>query len=307
MRIVFAGTPDFALPSLQMVRQRYELVGVICPPDRAVGRGRKVRPCAVKSTALAWTVPIYQPVSMTDLVPTLQALSYDVMVVVAYGQLLKSAILRIPPFGCVNVHASLLPRWRGAAPIARAIEAGDDDTGISIMQMAEGLDDGDILLQQKIAIGQDSAHQLSEKLAVLGAQALKQVLDELPRAQQQAVVQDETLACYASKLNKQQAVIHWHDRASVIVQKIRAFNPTPVCYSELFGQRVRIYEALVTDERSHNLPHSATIGEAVIDHKQLFIRCQDGWMAPLLVQAQGKKKMPIADFLNGLQAHTLRQ
>ena len=297
--MAFAGTPDFAVPSLQSVVKKHDVVAIICQPDKAFGRGRKMRFCEVKEASSKYHIPIYQPHYIEELLPTLKALSLDLMVVVAYGQLLSKAVLQLPRLGCVNVHASLLPRWRGAAPIARAIEAGDKNTGISIMQMAEGLDNGDILCQQSISIEQHNACQLSHNLATLGTELLLKTLDNIKVLQANATVQDDSLVCYAKKLNKEQANIDWQLSAVQIINKIRAFNPTPICYTNILGQDLRIYDATIASDDT--LPKEAEIAKVIMQKKRFFIRCSDGWIAPLLVQPSNKKKMPVADFLNGFK------
>lgn len=299
MRIAFAGTPEFAIPSLHQLVQNHTVVGVICQPDRVAGRGRKLHSCAVKKEALRLGLPVYQPESIVEIVEQLRLLSLDMMVVVAYGQILSSVLLNIPRLGCVNVHASLLPRWRGAAPIARAIEAGDKITGISIMQMTEGLDDGGVLDSQSVDIGEDNADQLSEKLAHMGADLLISTLQDFDLKRQNITQQDKNQVTYAKKLSKEEAEINWQQGAIEIIQTIRAFNPFPVCFTHIFAQRVRIFDA--RQVRANHLPNDAKIGDIMMHKKQLYIRCRDGWISPLIVQPMGKKPMSISAFLNGIR------
>jgi methionyl-tRNA formyltransferase len=306
MRIAFAGTPEFAVPSLQAIASKHDLLAIICQPDRGSGRGRKIRSCAIKQAAetLDIDAPIYQPTNIQELLPTLQTLQIDIIIVVAYGQLLRPQILQLPRFGCINVHASLLPRWRGAAPIQRAIEAGDELTGISIMQMAEGLDNGDILHTQHIEIGEDNAAELGEKLSLIGANLLVETLDNIQDYQKQATTQQEQQACYAKKLTKEQAKIDWQRPIQQITQQIRAFNPTPICHTTLFNQHLRIYQAKSSNQEITIFPKNSTTGNPFIHKKQLFVHCQDGWIELLKIQPSGKKPMPVADFLNGINNST---
>jgi len=249
MRIVFAGTPEFSALHLKaIVDSKHQLTAVYTQPDRPAGRGKKPRPSAVKELALAAGLTVHQPESLKtqEAQDTLAALQADVMIVVAYGLILPQEILVAPTFGCLNVHASLLPRWRGAAPIQRAIEAGDSETGITIMQMDQGLDTGEMLATQACTIGNHSAASLHDELATLGAPLLLEVLERLPHYQEQKKQQNEAEATYAHKIHKAEGAIDWTLSARDIEKKIRAFNPFPVCYAELETTRIRIWEAQAT-------------------------------------------------------------
>ena len=228
LRIVFAGTPDFAASSLAaLLTSPHQIVGVYTQPDRPAGRGRKVAASPVKQLAEQHNIPVFQPLSLKNHAEqkTLQALNADVMVVVAYGLILPPLALTIPKLGCINVHASLLPRWRGAAPIQRAVLAGDEESGVTIMQMDAGLDSGDMLLKKSCPIkADDTGSSLHDRLAELGAQCLLEALQDLPALQQQAIVQDHDAANYARKLNKAQACIDWQQSAEEIERLVRAFN-----------------------------------------------------------------------------------
>src|SRR5688572_974659 len=237
MRIVFAGTPDFAVPSLRAAAQRNEVVAVYTQPDRPAGRGRELTPSPVKREALLRGIEVLQPENFKSAVSkeALRALQPDLMVVVAYGLLLPQAILDIPRFGCWNVHASLLPRWRGAAPIQRAIEAGDSETGVCLMQMEKGLDTGPVMLDQRIPIGaSDTAGQLHDRLAALGAQVLADGLGLL-RAGMRPVPRPQPAegATYARKLEKAEARLDWTQPAEALARKVRAYDPWPIAGADL--------------------------------------------------------------------------
>jgi methionyl-tRNA formyltransferase len=245
LKVVFAGTPGFALPSLRtLLGSEHEILAVYTQPDRGAGRGRKIQPSPVKQYALNQNIAIRQPLTLKDGAHALQALSPDLMVVVAYGLLLPGNILDIPRFGCINVHASLLPRWRGAAPIQRAILSGDPVTGISIMQMDIGLDTGDILLQKDCEIAPaDTGGTLHDKLAVLGANALLEVINDLAQKISDARAQRPVDATYAQKLAKAEAQINWSNDAVQIDRQIRAYNPWPVAFTHWEGKVLRIWKA----------------------------------------------------------------
>lgn len=252
MRIIFAGTPDFACPSLKALAvSRHEVLRVFTQPDRAHGRGRKRRAPPVKQLALEQGLTVEQPESLRD--PAVQAaiagMAADLMVVVAYGQILPRAVLEAPARGCINVHASLLPRWRGAAPIQRAILAGDSETGVTIMRMSEGLDSGDILLQRRCPITPETTGGgLHDQLAEMGAEALMDAIEGLEAGQLRGRPQDERLATYARKLEKREARLDWNDTAQALARTVRAFNPWPVAHACLGGDSVRIWRATALDE-----------------------------------------------------------
>ncbi len=297
LRIIFAGTPDFAAEALQaLIGSEHEVIAAYTQPDRPAGRGRKLSPGPVKRLALDNGIRVYQPESLkTDTEQqTLRALNADVMVVAAYGLLLPKAVLEIPRYGCLNIHASLLPRWRGAAPIQRAILTGDQETGITIMQMDVGLDTGDMLRRSHIAIGRnDTGGSLHDKLAVLGAADLLAVLKQLQQQQLQPEPQDDTQACYAHKLDKAEARIDWTQNAVDIERLIRAFNPWPMAFTLLDDKPLRIYKAEVI----------ALQGEAgqilCADKKGLVIACGQQALRLLQLQPAGSKPMDAAAFMNG--------
>ena len=241
LKIVFAGTPDFSVPALDaLLTSGHDVIAVYTQPDRPAGRGRKLTASPVKARALEHGIPVHQPLSLKrpEEQERLAALAPDVMVVVAYGLLLPPAVLAIPRLGCVNIHASLLPRWRGAAPIQRAILAGDAETGVTLMQMEKGLDTGPMLATVRCPIGpDDTAETLHDRLAALGAGALVPTLERLDRGEITAEPQDDTQACYAAKLDKAEAVLDWRRPAVELERQVRAFNPWPVAQTG-FQERV---------------------------------------------------------------------
>ncbi|WP_081136608.1 methionyl-tRNA formyltransferase, partial [Halomonas sp. BC2] len=249
LRVVFAGTPDFAASSLAaLLDSEHEVVAVYTQPDRPAGRGRKLTPSPVKQLAQAQALPVYQPISLKDAEAQaeLAALNADVMVVVAYGLLLPQAVLDTPRLGCINVHASLLPRWRGAAPIQRAIEAGDSASGVTIMQMDAGLDTGAMLHEVRTPITpRTTGGDLHDRLAIQGANALIHVLDNLDNGSLQATAQPDEGVTYAAKLSKAEAELDFSQPAEQLARKIRAFNPWPVAWCALGNDRLRLLMASV--------------------------------------------------------------
>ena len=301
MRLIFAGTPDFSVGILEALYQAgHEIVGVYTQPDRPKGRGRVLTACPVKEKALALKLPIFQPNNLKDdeTQAQLKSLQAEVMVVVAYGQLLPLEILETPKHGCLNIHASLLPRWRGAAPIQRAIISGDKQTGIGIMQMNEGLDTGDILLEKICDILEsDTAQSLHDKLAILSAQGIVEALDNIN--QLTPIVQDETGITYAKKLNKEEAWIDWSKSAIEINQQIRAFNPYPIAQahaqSDKFNDKIlRILSANVIGKTYNKKP-----GEIIEYSKGVcIVATGNGALSLQIIQLAGKKAANIKDFTN---------
>lgn len=299
LRVVFGGTPDFAAHHLDaLIAAGCQLVGVFTQPDRPAGRGKKLTPSPVKELAQGHGLPVFQPASLKD--PDAQRLltdlAPDLFVVVAYGLLLPRAVLDIPRHGCINVHASLLPRWRGAAPIQRAIEAGDSLTGITIMGMDVGLDTGDMLRKVSCPIAaDDTGGSLHDKLAALGPPALLATIADIARGETHPEKQDDSLATYAAKISKQEAEIDWRGDAIVIDRRIRAFNPFPVAYTLLAGEPLRIWRAapVTTD-------HSAAPGTLLaVNDDSVTLACGHGALRLLEVQLPGKKRMPMAELLRG--------
>ncbi|HEY0504753.1 MAG TPA: methionyl-tRNA formyltransferase [Lysobacter sp.] len=299
MRLVFAGTPDFAVPCLRAAAQHHEVVAVYTQPDRPAGRGRELTPSPVKREALLRGIEVVQPENFRSAVSkdALRALQPDLMVVVAYGLILPQSVLDIPTYGCWNVHASLLPRWRGAAPIQRAIEAGDAQTGVCLMQMEKGLDTGPVLLSQAIAIGeQDTGGQLHDRLAALGAQVLTDGLSLL-RAGLRPVPQPqpEDGVTYAHKLDKGEARLDWSQPAQALANKVRAFNPWPMAEAVVAGERLRLHGAVALDQA-----HSAEPGTLLHASREgLDIACGQGVLRIRVLQRDGGKAITAADYLNG--------
>ncbi|WP_329891830.1 methionyl-tRNA formyltransferase [Stenotrophomonas sp. SMYL11] len=298
MRIVFAGTPEFAVSSLRAAARHHEVVAVYTQPDRPAGRGRGLAPSPVKLEAVARGIPVYQPGSLKDEAAQqqLRELQPDLMVVVAYGLILPKAVLAIPTHGCWNVHASLLPRWRGAAPIQRAIQAGDAKTGVCLMQMEAGLDTGPVLLHQELPIAAtDTGGQLHDKLAELGAQVLSDGLGLL-RAGIKPIArpQPEQGVTYAHKLDKAEARLDWALDAGALARTVRAFNPWPIAEATLAGERVRIHGAVALDEAHGQAP--GTVLAASRDG--IDIACGQGALRLRVLQREGGKAITAADYLN---------
>ncbi len=302
LRLVFAGTPEFAVPSLRAAAAHGELVGVYTQPDRPAGRGRALTASPVKQAAQAFGVPVLQPETLRDVAAqqTLRALAPDLLIVVAYGLILPKAVLAIPRYGCWNVHASLLPRWRGAAPIQRAIEAGDSETGVCLMQMARGLDTGPVLLQRSTPItDSDSSGSLHDRLAELGAQVLGDGLALLRAGgHPQATAQPEAGVTYAHKLDKAEARLDWSQPATVLARKVRAFNPWPIAEAELAGERVRIHAAVALSDSTSAAP--GTVVQAGRDG--IDVACGEGVLRLLSLQRDGGKALSAREYLNARPA-----
>jgi len=296
-RIIFAGTPEFSVPSLlALLNSKQSVCAVYTQPDRKAGRGRKLKASPIKLVALEQNIDVYQPINFknAETIAQLKTLQADLMIVVAYGLILPKAVLEIPRLGCINIHASLLARWRGAAPIQRALLAGDCQTGITLMQMDEGLDTGAILKKGSCEIlSDDTGQTLHDRLATLGGQLLTDSIDQIENLS--ATPQDDSQATYAKKLEKAEAQLNWQEPAIVLERKVRAFNPWPVAQVELFNQTLRLWAAQA-------LPCPATT-ETVGN----VIRCQrdgidvvtgEGILRLLKVQRAGGKVITVGDFLN---------
>ncbi|BFQ94334.1 methionyl-tRNA formyltransferase [Gallibacterium anatis] len=303
LNIIFAGTPDFAAQHLQaLLASQHRVIAVYTQPDKPAGRGKKLQPSAVKQLALAHNLPIFQPKSLRkeEAQQQLAQLNADVMVVVAYGLILPKAVLAMPRLGCLNVHGSLLPRWRGAAPIQRAIWAGDEQTGVTIMQMDEGLDTGDMLHKVSCEISKDeTSASLYQKLATLAPQALIEVLDHLEEGKYPPQAQQNEFSNYAEKLSKEEAKLDWSLPAVQLERCIRAFNPWPISWLQTTdaqgnNQILKVYQATV-------LPHqNQTVGTVLQANKQgIQIATADGVLNITQLQPAGKKPMAVQDFLNG--------
>ena len=298
MRLIFAGTPEFAVPSLRVAAARGEVVAVYTQPDRPAGRGRGLAASPVKRAAMELGLPVLQPDTLRTVEArrALRALAPDLMIVVAYGLLLPPKVLAIPTLGCWNVHASLLPRWRGAAPIQRAIEAGDAETGVCLMQMEQGLDTGPVLLASALPIGeQETAGQLHDRLSELGAQVLADGLALLRAGVRPAPQpQPEEGATYARKLDKAQARLDWTLPAQALARKVRAFQPWPVAEAEVAGERLRIHGAIALP-----LAHAAAPGAILHAGREgIDVACGSGALRIRSLQRAGGKAITAADYLN---------
>ena len=299
LRIVFAGTPDFAVPSLRAAARYNEVVAVYTQPDRPAGRGRELTPSPVKREALLRGIPVLQPENFKAAISrkALRALQPDLMIVVAYGLILPQSVLDIPTHGCWNVHASLLPRWRGAAPIQRAIEAGDRETGVCLMQMEKGLDTGPVLLAQTTEIGEtETGGQLHDRLAEIGASVLSDGLGLLrAELRPQPWVQPEEGVTYAHKLDKAEARLDWNQPAVALAAKVRAFNPWPMAEAVVAGERVRLHGAVALP-----LAHGAAPGTLLQAGREgIDIACGEGVLRVRVLQRDGGKAITAADYLNG--------
>ena len=298
LNIIFAGTPDFAANHLQaLITADFNVVAVYSQPDRPAGRGKKLTASAVKEVALANDIAVYQPENFkqAESVEQLAALNADLMIVVAYGLILPNSVLTTPRLGCLNVHGSLLPRWRGAAPFQRAIWAGDKETGVTIMQMDEGLDTGDMLKKVSCPIDTDeTSASLYAKVAKQAPAVLIETIKQLQAGQLTAQKQDEGAATYAKKLSKAEALINWNDQAEFIDRCIRAFNPWPISYFEWAGQVIKVHKASLVDAVS-----TATAGTILeVDKKGIQVATGQGVINLEVIQLAGKKAMPVQDVLN---------
>ena len=299
LRILFAGTPEFSARHLQaLLASQHEVVAVYTQPDRRAGRGKKLQSSPVKQLAEAAGIPVEQPPSLRDeeAQQALAAYAADVMIVVAYGLILPQAVLDTPAMGCLNVHASLLPRWRGAAPIQRAIEAGDTQTGVTIMQMDAGLDTGAMLATAECSItSATTSADLLDTLAESGPAALLGVLGDLQNYQSRASAQNDDLANYAPKIQKVEGLLNWSLPADELCRKVRAFNPFPVCYSLLAGDRVKIWSARAV-EATNGTVAPGTIVAA--DQDGIAVSCGTGQLLVTQLQLPGGKALPSEAMLN---------
>ena len=296
MRIVFMGTPDFAVPSLQaLIDAGHDVCAVYTQPDKPQGRKQILTAPPVKTLALAHDIPVFQPNTLKneDEQARLRELAPEVIIVVAYGKLLPKAVLDIPPHGCINVHGSLLPRWRGAAPIQWAVIAGDEMAGVTTMQMAEGLDTGDMLLTYETKVGEkETAGELFDRLAQSGAELLTQTLVKLDEITPRP--QDDAQSCYAHMLDKQMAVIDWSKSAHEIDCLIRGLNPWPIALTTLSGERLKVFAA----EKAAGNGEPGTVLEAD-PKKGLTVACGEGALRLTEIQLVGGKRMKATDFLRG--------
>ena len=296
MRIVFAGTPEFAAEHLKaLLGTQHQVIAVYTQPDRPAGRGHKLMPSPVKQLAVEHGIPVYQPATLRapEAQAELAALQPDLMVVVAYGLILPQVVLDTPRLGCINSHASLLPRWRGAAPIQRAVQAGDDESGVTVMQMEAGLDTGPMLLKVSTPIApSDTGGSLHDRLAALGSQAVIQAVDALAAGTLTGEVQDDSLANYAHKLNKDEARLDWSRPAVKLERLVRAFNPWPICHSTLNGEPLKVLAATLGEG-------SGQPGQILAASKNgLTVACGEGALRLTRLQLPGGKPLNFADLYN---------
>lgn len=298
MKLIFAGTPEFAASSLAaLIAAGHEVSLVLTQPDRPAGRGMKLTPSPVKQLALQHGLPVEQPLSLKNEAAQqlLRDVSADAMVVAAYGLILPQVVLDIPRLGCLNVHASLLPRWRGAAPIQRAIQAGDTETGITIMQMEAGLDTGPMLLKRSVMIApDDTAGSLHDKLAEMGGQAIVAALGAYESGVPAAEPQDDVLANYAAKLSKAEAEIDWSKPAVEVARSVRAFNPFPVAFTLFAGEPLKVW-------RAEPASGSGVPGSVLnVNADGVWVACGEGALKVLELQRAGGKRLPVSAFLAGV-------
>ncbi|MBI1174157.1 MAG: methionyl-tRNA formyltransferase [Sideroxydans sp.] len=303
MKIIFAGTPQFAASALEaLLANGHTVIAVLTQPDRPAGRGMRLAASPVKQLALQHGLPVLQPTTLkaTEIQQQLAGYQADVMVVAAYGLLLPAAVLQLPRYGCLNIHASLLPRWRGAAPIQRAILAGDGETGITIMQMDEGLDTGDMLFKRTCPIGtKDTAQTLHDTLASLGARAVVEALQQLKQRSLEPIAQDSAQATYAAKLTKAEAQIDWSKDAAEIERAVRAYNPFPVAVSICKATPIKIWQADIYTGDMHGEPGTVL----AVEREGIIVASGRGALRLQVLQRPGAKALPAAQFIQGFALH----
>jgi len=302
MRVVYMGTPDFAVPALRAIYEAgHEIAAVYTQPDRQKGRGKKYVAPPVKAAAEGLGLKVYQPDRLRDSAEELGEIGPDIIVVAAYGQILSERILSIPRYGCINIHASLLPKYRGASPIEASILAGDRETGVTIMYMAKGLDTGDIISSESIEIGRDNTEVLTERLSHVGAELVVRTMRDIEAGVSTRTVQDDSLSTYAGKLTKDMGHIDWSESADYIDRQIRAMYPWPCAYADLSGDdlssaRLKIVEADIVDGAAAGVnPGHVT----AVTKKYFDVQCGEGVIRILKLQPEGKKVMDTAAYLNG--------
>jgi len=301
MKVVFMGTPDFAVPTLQkLIDEKYEIAAVVTQPDRPRGRGKKTLAPPVKELALQYHIPVYQPekVKTPEFIDSLQKIHPDLIVVVAFGQILPKAILEMPQYGCINVHASLLPKYRGAAPIQWSIINGEEITGVTTMFMDEGMDTGDILLKKEVKIyPEDTAQELHDRLSVEGASLLIETLKQLQTGQLIRQKQNDQEATYAPMLQKEMGCIDWSKSSKEIINLIRGLSPWPSAYTYYKDQMIKVWKA----EEYHEKYDAHVMGEIteIIKDKGIVVKTGDGSLMITEIQAENKKRMSVVDYLRG--------
>lgn len=300
LKIIFAGTPEFAAKHLEhLIAKNFDVIACYTQPDRPAGRGKKLQPSAVKSVAIEHDIPVYQPASLKneEAQQELEALGADLMIVVAYGLILPKVVLDMPTHGCINVHGSILPKWRGAAPIQRSVLTGDAETGVTIMQMDVGLDTGDMLHIETCPItGEDTSGSVYEKLQEIGPIALVKTVEDIAAGNINPQPQNDEDATYAHKLTKEEAEINWQDSAEQIERNIRGYQPWPVATVQLAGNKVKVWQSTVIDSDDSNIEPGTIISA---DKAGLVVATSKGQINITQLQPPGKKPMSIGDFVNG--------
>jgi len=296
MNIIFAGTPEFSVPTLRaLIQSEHTVCAVYTQPDRQTGRGRKIQPSPVKQYALEHNIPVEQPLNFKseEALETLERYQADLMIVVAYGIILPENVLNTPRLGCINIHASLLPHWRGAAPIQRAILSGDKETGVTLMQMDKGLDTGDMLAKITCPITPyDSSNSLHNSLSTLGADALIELLPLVEKGQTKPMPQPESEVSYAHKLSKQEALIDWSLPAAEVQRAIQGYNPWPVAHTLINEKPLRVWQASIT-----NQPANAPAGQVKTENNVLLVACGDDYLEITELQPINKRRMQASDYL----------
>ncbi|HEY2676986.1 MAG TPA: methionyl-tRNA formyltransferase [Steroidobacteraceae bacterium] len=310
LKLGFAGTPDFAVPALERLAAKCRIDAVFTQPDRPAGRGQSMQMSAVKRRALELGLTVHQPASFKsgEALELLRAAQLDALVVVAYGLILPAAALEIPQWGCINIHASLLPRWRGAAPIQRALLAGDCETGVTIMRMETGLDTGPMLASRMERIGlRDNAKTLHDRLAKLGAELIDETLPEVARGAATAVPQPTAGVTYAEKINKAEARIQWQQTAGQVSRQVRAFNPWPIAETRLNGQQLRVWDAEAVDSHFARVGDDAPPGTVLAATQEgIDVACGTGILRILKLQLQGRSALSAQEFLRGQRLNGTR-
>lgn len=299
MKVVYMGTPDFAVPALKALIEKHQVVAVVSQPDKPKGRGKHLMPTPVKEEALKHNIPVYQPESIKEpeAVEFICSLDADIFVVAAYGQILPVSILEKPRYGCINIHGSLLPKYRGAAPIQRAIIDGEKESGVTIMYMAEGLDCGDMLLKKAIPINdEDTYGTLYDKISELGAEAVLEAMDMIEQGTAKPEKQDDSLSTYAKKIKKEMGAIDWNKPSVDIINLIRGFNPMPGAYTFYDEESFKIWSAVIAEESCQGVPGEIT---EVNPKKGFVVKTGDGAILVSEMQAKGGKKMSAADYMRG--------
>lgn len=305
MNIIFMGTPDLAATVFEkLIESDHNILAAVTQPDRPVGRGKKIKYSPVKELALEHNIPVLQPIKAReeDFIKELENYNPDLIVVVAYGQILPESILNLPKYGCINVHTSLLPKYRGASPIQWAIMNGDEKTGVTIMHMEASLDTGDIIIQEEVIIDKkETAATLHDKLAICGGNLLLEAIKLLEEGRAPRIKQDDSKATYVKTIDKSEGSIDFSEPAQVIERKIRGLNPWPSAYTFLKGQNLKVWEAQVLREDEARLSSKEAIPGQIIDvsDKGLIVKTGDGYLNLLEIQLAGKKRMKVADFLRG--------